>query len=343
MKRLKSALIAACCMGAVSAALAAVPAAGNSEEATNRLLRSIDQASEQGNYRHVQGLRLQLAQHYAGTGAYALAARQYELILATRPPRRDRVDYFIELGRMRDLDRDYDRAIAAYEDALHDEPNSWDAYLNLARAYDHAELNSKAIDAYKRCIELKPTRYEAYHEMGHVYQQLGFLNKAIQNYEKALSREKRPETYLALADTYVRQGNVVRAKDVLMEAKALLPLADYDVRLGEIYRRHGDMPNAAAAWEEALKSDDRRDDVRLQLALAYEGLNRSVDADRLFRRLLAAYPQSPLMHFSRAWSLYSRGDAAGARQEALAVQKLAPTPVVQHYNDALLMEIKKKS
>src|SRR5580692_6128266 len=83
----------------VSSASAA-PVAGTPEEITSRLQQAIDRASEQGNYQHVQALRLELAQHYAGTGSYALAARQYELLLASRPSRNERVSFSIELGKM---------------------------------------------------------------------------------------------------------------------------------------------------------------------------------------------------------------------------------------------------
>jgi tetratricopeptide (TPR) repeat protein len=330
------------CMGA-DPVRAGAPVAGTAEEVTHRLQHSIDVASERGNYSQLQSLRLELAQHYAAIGSFALAARQYELLLASRPGRHERVDFSIELGKMRDADHDYDRAIAALQDAVHDDEKSWDANFNLARAYDHAELNSKAVEIYKTCIALKPERYEAYSGIAHVYQQLGFLSRAVAYYQKALARESRPELYLALADAYARQGDVARARDILQQAKTLLPRADYDVRLGEIFRRSDDLKRACAAWEEALKVDPRRGDVKLDLALAYERLKRSAESDRLFRQLLAAYPRSALVHFSRAWSLYSRGDPYGARVEAQIVERLAPTAVVQHYNEQLLAELRKRS
>jgi tetratricopeptide (TPR) repeat protein len=342
--RKRSWILALIAVGLLTAgSAAAVPVKGNSEDVANRLQREIDHASEQGNSTHVQTLRVQLAKYYGSLQAYALAARQYELILASRPPRRERVDFFVELGRMRDADRDYDGAIQAFQDALHDDPKSWDANLDLARAYDHAELNSKAIDVYKRCIHLRPTSSEPYEGIARVYQQLGFLNKAVVNYQKAISLDKRPEYYLGLSDAYVRQGDIINAKDILQQAKAVVPRAEYDVRLGEIYQRHGDAVKACAAWEDALKIDLHRDDVRLSLALAYDHAGRISDSDRMFKHLLAEYPASPLVHYSRAWSLYARGDRDGARKEAALVQQLGPTAVVAHFNSELLGRLKKNS
>ncbi|OGR90042.1 MAG: hypothetical protein A2992_00660 [Elusimicrobia bacterium RIFCSPLOWO2_01_FULL_59_12] len=317
--------------------------AGTAEEVVTRLQRSIDRASEKGQFRQVQTLRLELAQHYTASGAFALSARQYELLLASRPSKRDRVEHSIALGKMRDADRNYSGAIAAYQDALHDDPKSWDGNLYLAKAYDHAELNSKSIEVYKRCIALKPSQAEPYRGIANVYRQLGFLSKAIQNYQKSLALEKKPEIYLELSDTYARQGDIQRAREILQEAKAGLPRAEYDVRLGHLYARHGAMKKACRAWEEALDQDTRRDDVRLQLALAYDQLSRPADSDRVFRRLLADYPRSPLVHFSRAWVLYARGDREGARQEVIQVEQLGPTAVVKHYNEKLLALLKSLS
>jgi len=48
--------------------------------------------------------------------------------------------------------------------------------------------------------------------------------------------------------------------------------------------------------EEALKSDAKRDDVRLKLLLAYHQMRRPQETDRLAKRLSAGYPD-------RRWSI----------------------------------------
>ena len=244
---------------------------------------------------------------------------------------------------MRDALHDYGGAIDAYQDALHDDPASWDASLSLARAYVRVALNTQALEVYQRCIRIKPGSQEAYEEIAEVYQRLGFLNKAILHYEKALDRAPQPESYLGMADCYVRQGEPAHAAEILRKAKSVLPHADYAVRLGEIYRKQGNLPRACGAWEEALKSDPHRGDVQLNLALAEEEMGRRSEADRRLKRLLAAYPASPLVHFLRAWILYGRGECLAARREAQSVQDLHPTEVVRRYNDRLLERLNKCS
>ena len=75
-------------------------------------MNRIDRSSEKGDFGTVQDLREKLADYAAGTGRYDLAARQYELLLATRPGRKERIRFFTRLGQMRMALNDYGRAIA---------------------------------------------------------------------------------------------------------------------------------------------------------------------------------------------------------------------------------------
>jgi tetratricopeptide (TPR) repeat protein len=306
-------------------------------------LKKIDHYSEKGDLGTVQELRAKLADYAAAAGRYDLAEGQYELLLATRPGRSDRVRFFTQLGKMRMALKDYSRAIASFDDALHDSPKDWEANLARARAFSAIDLNQRAIESYLRCIRLRPSEEEPYEELGHVYEHQGFLGKALSEYQQALAREPKSDIYLHMADCYAHLNNITQAIQVLEQAKAQIPSADYDVRLGEIYQSLGDAAHAGVAWEAALKADPRRDDVRLKLTLIYDQLHRQADTDRLFKELLTSYPQSPLVHYFRALVYLERGEDSAARAEAELVEQLSPTEAVAHYTDLLLSQIRKPS
>jgi len=272
-----------------------------------------------------------------------LAASQYELLLASRPGRRDRVKLFTQLGRMRVALQDYSRAIVAFENALHDNPKDWDANLERARAFSAIDLNQRAIESYLRCIRLKPELAAPYEELGRVYEKQGFLGKALSYYRLAVAREPKPDIYLHMADCFVHAKNYTQGIGVLEQAKAQLPHADYDVRLGDIYQSLGDISRASVAWEEAVKADPKRDDVRLKLSLIYDQLQRPAEADRVFKQLVTAYPKSPLVHYFKALVLCERGEKKASREEALLVETLSPTETVAHYNKLLLSRLRKTS
>jgi tetratricopeptide (TPR) repeat protein len=315
--------------------------ADTNEERIRGWQRAIDRASEAGQTSRVHDLRLELARYAMTVGEYSEAARQYELILALRPGKKARVRYFVELGKARDALHEYSRAIGAFQDALHDDPDDYEANLWLARDYAKVDLNSKAMERYRRCIKLNPKDAKAHHELGALYQRTGYLNKAIASLEKAISLDPAPESYLALADCYVRQVDFKRATEVLQQAKTKVPRAEYDVRLGDLYIRAGEPKKGALAWEEALTVDPQRDDVRLKLALLYADQGNKKASERLMKTLASAYPDSPLVHFLNAMVLLRQGDRQGARREALRVQRMEATELVGHYNERLLALLNK--
>src|ERR1043166_9578388 len=84
-------------------------------ERIQRLQGDIDRASERGAFTRVQTLQTELAQVSAESGAFSVAARQYELLLAARPSKWERVRLSIELGKGRDALGDYGASISAYQ------------------------------------------------------------------------------------------------------------------------------------------------------------------------------------------------------------------------------------
>src|SRR5688572_30261239 len=104
------------------------------DRAINQLLAELDRASEKGDFSKVQLLRMRTADFAVSVGRYELAVRLYEVLLAARPRKADRVRYNIRLGNTCMAMKDYSRAIVAYDNALHDSPKDWEANLQRARA-----------------------------------------------------------------------------------------------------------------------------------------------------------------------------------------------------------------
>jgi tetratricopeptide (TPR) repeat protein len=306
-------------------------------------LAAIDKLLEKGDYSNAHQAREDLARAAAKAERYEIASKQYELLLAARPRKADRIKFSTRLGHIHMARKDYSRAIAAYEDALHDSPKDWDANLSRARAFSASDINQRAIESYKRCIQLRSQESVSYEEIAMVYEKQGFMGKALSYYEKALLLDPQPRVYLRMADCYVGQKNFPKAIEILAQGKSRLPQADYDVRLGEIYEKQGEMKLAAKAWEDSLKSDAKRDDVRLRLSLLYDQNGRREDADRLIKELLVRYPRSPLVRYVKAFMYLERGEKVSARQEAMRVQELSPTELVEHYNELLLNQTRTPS
>jgi tetratricopeptide (TPR) repeat protein len=94
----------------------------------------------------------------------------------------------------------YERAIEDYDTAIELNPNYAAAYNNRGVAYGKLNLHERAIEDYDKAIELNPNYAEAYNNRGVAYGKLNQYERAIEDYDKAI--ELNPN----LADAYRNRG-----------------------------------------------------------------------------------------------------------------------------------------
>jgi serine/threonine protein kinase/tetratricopeptide (TPR) repeat protein len=123
--------------------------------------------------------------------------------MAKKYPKEKRV--FYRLGLYYDNLKQYDKAIAAYEKALHLDPQFGPA-LNMM-AYVHGDIGEfeKADEYLKRYAAVLPGDANPFDSIGELYIRIGRLNKAINKYKEAL--EVRPDfgSEWRIAYTYALQ------------------------------------------------------------------------------------------------------------------------------------------
>jgi len=310
-------------------------------DATLRQMQGrIDYASERGRIEEARVLRRDLAQQAIRAGYFLEASRQYELLLASRPAKKERVRLFTELGRLREAISDWSGAIHAYADARHDDPQAWDATLAQARVFVRLDMYRQAEENYEVCLKLRPDSVEAMDELGGVYRERGFLPKAIAMYEKAIALKPGPNSYVGLAECYRRRHDWGRALEIIQQGEQKAPSSIYDVARGGIYRRMGQPVKAIASWETALEADPTRDDLRLSLIFLKEQTGQRAAADALLASMVKTYPRSPLVQWTRAWVMKRRGDRTNMLKATSVVDELSPTDLVKHYNERLRQEMK---
>jgi len=196
--------------------------------------------------------------------------------------------------------------------------------------YAHVELNTQAIEVYQRCIAWRLRSASLMREIGGVYQRLGNRHKALDAYAQSAptSRSGRRRT-LAMADCCVRQGDMERAASISPKGpRRRCPRPIYDVCLGDIYRKQGNLAKAAGAWR-GLEVDAKRDDVRLSCFWPIPDAPAPGNGP-LGERLSAGKPRDrPAGPFMKAWICLIGGIVSGP-PGAMVVRSLAPTELVQH-------------
>ena len=120
--------------------------------------------------------------------------------------------------------REYDRAIADYSEALQRNPDYEVAYNNRGVAYANQGEYDRAIADYSKALQCIPEYAIAYNNRGDAYANQGDYDQAIADYSEALRLgPEDAETYKSRGDLYFRIGQRDRAIADYSEALRINP------------------------------------------------------------------------------------------------------------------------
>lgn len=166
-------------------------------------------------------------------------------------------------------DKQWDKAIAEYERAAAEFPNDIVVNTSLGMAYLETQQLDRALQAYQRVCRVAPDDVVAWARLADVQERLGRLEEAA-------------ESYVIMADLYLRQRDVKRAIETWVRATRLDPgnitahknlartyatqgkvrsaVREY-LALARIYERQGATDQAIAHCQQALELDPHNGEV----------------------------------------------------------------------------------
>ncbi|MBC6477679.1 MAG: sigma-70 family RNA polymerase sigma factor [Hormoscilla sp. GM7CHS1pb] len=97
-----------------------------------------------------------------------------------------KVKLLVEQGNLLASARNYEYAIASYEEAIEIEPDNYIAWYNRGYALNKLGRHEEAVASYNKAIKLKPDFSLAWQDRGDVLIDLGRDREAIASYEKAV-------------------------------------------------------------------------------------------------------------------------------------------------------------
>ncbi len=141
--------------------------------------------------------------------------------------------------------------------------------------YNQKEF-SKAIQAYQKAIELEPTYVEAYNNLGIIYQMMGDVDRAFGVYQKATEINPGYEKgYNNLGILLLLKGRDEEALEAFQKALAINPnnIASY-LHLGILFKNKGQCDEAIESYQKALAIDPLHRETHYNIALLYEQLGK---------------------------------------------------------------------
>ena len=153
--------------------------------------------------------------------------------------------------------RDFPKAIQAFENCIQLYPENSDAYQGLAMALRESGNFSRAISVHDQAIERDSKRHEFYWERGITYLRMRELDKAINDFQAALERNSGfGNAELGLAMAYREKGSLAEALAHHDKAIGIDPQQSWFYReRATTYERKGEAQLAQADLAKARELD----------------------------------------------------------------------------------------
>jgi Tfp pilus assembly protein PilF len=147
-------------------------------------------------------------------------------------------------------------------------------HFNSGVAFYNQKEFSKAIQAYQKVIELDPTYVEAYNNLGIIYQTLGDAKSAFGAYQKSTEINPRYEKgYNNLGLLFLLEDRYEEALEVFQKALAINSKnIESHINLGILFKKKGQWENAIESYQKALAIDPLHRETHYNMALLYEQL-----------------------------------------------------------------------
>ena len=205
--------------------------------------------------------------------------------------------------------KEYDRAIADYDQAIRLDPKYTWAYNNRGRAwYDKGEYD-RAIADYDQAIRLDPKYTWAYNNRGRAWYDKGEYDKAIADYGEAIRIDPKYH------EAYHNRGNAWKAKQEygmaiadLGEAVRLRPKeAEAHCDLGRARYDKGEYDQAIADYDQAIRLNPKFD-------VAYYSRGTAWYHKKEYDKAIADYDQAIALDPKFDAAYHNRGTAWYAKQ-----------------------------
>jgi len=132
----------------------------------------------------------------------------------------------------------------------------------------------KAIQAYQKVIELDPSYVEAYNNLGFIYQMLGDEDRAFGFYQKSTEiNPKYEKGYNNLGILLLFRGRYEEGQEVFQKAVAINSNnIESHINLGILFKKKGEREKAIESYRKALAINPLHSEIHYNIALLYEQL-----------------------------------------------------------------------
>jgi len=145
-------------------------------------------------------------------------------------------------------------------------------HFNLGVQFYNQREFLKAIQAYQKVIELDPTYVEGYNNLGIIYQEIGDFDRAFGAYQKSIEiNPKYEKGHNNLGIVLYLKGRNEEALEAFQKALAINSNnIESHINLGVLFKKQDQLNKAIESYRKALDINPLHREVHYNIALLYE-------------------------------------------------------------------------
>jgi tetratricopeptide (TPR) repeat protein len=252
--------------------------------------------------------------------------------------------------------KNYDAAIADYDEAIRRKPDYPEAYNNRGLAYDDKGDHDAAIRDYDTAIRLKPDYSDSFNNRGVAYDGKGLTHRAMEDFDQAIALNPNDaKAFNNRGSDYYALKDYDRAIEDLDQALRLNPRSGKAfLNRGLVYEAKKDLDNAQSDFTQAVLADPTLSDPFFELGRLYSQDGDHLGAAQEFREVVKLEPKDDVAWNNLCWELALAdhlGEALEDCNESLTIKPHDPdtldtrglvhlkrkevTAAIADYNEAL--------
>lgn len=260
--------------------------------------------------------RLTLARLYRDMDLNVLAEEQYRYLI-------EKLDgagqAYLDLGYMYEEQREFDRALQLFEEALRDNPHNLALRHHIARIYVGMKRYEEALNQLQQIVALDAADLEAWRKIGLIYMEQERWDDAVALFHDLLERDPDLDParyYLGSALEHQQQWQrAFDAFDAIPETSALY--ADAVAHMGFLLMQMERLEEAVALLERQIEEGRGRPQIYYYLASIHLAENRLNNALTVLTKATAQYPEQTDLLYQQGITL----EKIGRHDQAIEVMQ----------------------
>lgn len=274
------------------------------------------------------------AESYFIEGHFAEARAKWRAALDGGATRAEARRWRPELGRTFEAEGNYQKALAAYQEAFDIDPKNVDRLVDLARLYDAVEIDDQAIRFYADAHAKNRNRRDISQALARLYKETGRLVEARTLAQAVVQAEPRDYSgQELLAEVEEAQGALTDAARRRETVLSMHPTGAGYMTLGRLWAKQDAFEQADAAFGRAIESGVAGSDPFFERAVLAWRQGDLARAHQFLDQISRTDPDSFSAGFLSILMALGADDEIGMRQQL--AQLRAPDPGTQQWKDFL--------